>query len=160
SMLEFIKAGQFDRVVLLASSDAALRTDALIDGPQIRSISLNSRDEQLVARLQALSLDEFGERPNKAKDLDMAARESSLKTALKQLHAAGIARPLLSMCQDADIPVLALVSLVNEGDNIPDAIVLANAANAALDIASNTHQWCPPQSWKWLVPSSAPAELY
>ncbi|KAJ2735025.1 hypothetical protein IW152_001870 [Coemansia sp. BCRC 34962] len=160
SMLEFIKAGEFDRVVLLTSSDAALRTDALIDGPQIRSISVNCDDRVLIDKLQALSLTDFGHRQGMAIDDNMDSKESLLAGILKQLHAAGIARPLLDMCQGAGIPVLALVSLVNEGDNISDAITIANAANAALGIATNIDQWHPPQSWQWLMPDNVPSELF
>ncbi|KAJ2506310.1 hypothetical protein IWW47_001642 [Coemansia sp. RSA 2052] len=158
SILEFIKASEFDRVVLLTSSDAALRTDALIDGPQIRSISINSDDKTLVDKLRALSLTDFGHSPLIGDS--MASKESSLAGALKQLHAAGIARPLLDKSQGAGVPVLALVSLVNEGDNIADAVMLANAANAALGIAADVDQWRPPQSWQWLMPDSVPTELF
>ncbi|KAJ1820491.1 hypothetical protein LPJ60_003178 [Coemansia sp. RSA 2675] len=160
SMLEFIKAGEFDRVVLLTSSDAALRTDALIDGPQIRSISVNCDDRILIDKLQALSLTDFGHRQGVAIGDSMNSKELSLAGVLKQLHAAGIARPLLDMCQDAGIPALALVSLVNEGDNIADAIMIANAVNAVLGLATNVDQWRPPQSWQWIMPDSVPSELF
>ncbi|KAJ2746521.1 hypothetical protein GGI20_001296 [Coemansia sp. BCRC 34301] len=160
SMLEFIKTGEFDRVVLLTSSDAALRTDALIDGPQIRSITINGDDRVPVDKLQALSLADFGHRVQVAARDDMASKEPTLSDVLRQLHAAGIARPLLDKCQGAGVPVLALVSLVNEGDNIADAIMLANAANAALSIATDVDQWRPPQGWQWLMPDSVPTELF
>ncbi|KAJ2883526.1 hypothetical protein IWW38_005536, partial [Coemansia aciculifera] len=157
-----INASEFDRAVLLTSSDAALRTDALIDGPQIRSISVNSDGKVLVDKLHALSLTDFAQRGTQAAAIedDMASMESSLTGILRQLHAAGIARPLLGMCQGAGVPVLALVSLINKGNNIADAITLANAANAALDIATDVDQWRPPWIWKWCMPDSVPTELF
>ncbi|KAJ2547082.1 hypothetical protein EV175_005358 [Coemansia sp. RSA 1933] len=150
-MVDFIKTHGFAQVVLLTSSDAALRADALIDGPQIRSLAVNWQDEALAERLQALSLGEF------------AATQTESKRATKsltQLHSSGIAKPLLSLCEKEGIQVVALISLVNEGDNIPDAIMLANAANAALDIANSLDQWRPPRTWEWLMPANTPSSMF
>ncbi|KAI9505122.1 hypothetical protein GGI25_000372 [Coemansia spiralis] len=146
--VDFIKQGKFSRVVLLTSSDAALRGDALIDGPQIRSLSVNCQDEQLAERLQALSLSDFAQQT-----------ATSKQPTLSQLHSAGIARPLLSLCEREGIEVIALVSLVNEGDNIPDAILLANATNALLGLSS-LDQWHPPKSWAWLMPANTPSFMF
>ncbi|KAJ1726629.1 hypothetical protein LPJ61_005057 [Coemansia biformis] len=151
-LMDFIAQGDFAKVVLLTSSDAALRADALIQGPQIRSLTVNWQDDELASQLQALSLG----------PLDVAGETGTgPKEPLKQLHAAGAAKHLLRLCQATDIPVVALVALVNEGDNVPDAIGLANAANALLDIAPGAAQWRPPQSWQWLSgPVNPPGELY
>ncbi|KAJ2635752.1 hypothetical protein GGF40_003411 [Coemansia sp. RSA 1286] len=152
-LLEYIKSGGFSRVVVLASSDAALRTDALIDGSQIRTLSANCLDEELAARLKTLSL---GELSAESRNTD------GLKLTLKRLHSAGVTRPLVELCDQAGIPTFAMVSFVNEGDNIPDAIDLANAANAVLGVAAGSEvlQWRPPHSWQWLMPSAVPDELF
>ncbi|KAJ1668335.1 hypothetical protein IW140_000362 [Coemansia sp. RSA 1813] len=151
-MVDFIKAHRFARVVLLTSSDAALRADALIDGPQIRSLAVNCQDEALVERLQALSLSEFvphGQTETKC-----------FPDSLTQLHSSGIAKPLLRLCEKEGIQVVALISLVSEGDNVPDAIMMANAVNAALDIASGLAQWRPPKTWEWLMPANTPTSMF
>ncbi|KAJ2713179.1 hypothetical protein H4R19_002381 [Coemansia spiralis] len=149
-LVEFIRQGEYARVLLLTSSDAALRPDALIEGPQIRSLAVNWPDEELAARLQELSLGPLG-----------AASMAKEEEPLKQLHSAGAAKHLLRLLRDTDIPVVALVALVNEGDNVPDAVRLASAANALLEIVPGAENWRPPQSWQWLSgPASPPSELY
>ncbi|KAJ2727078.1 Proteasome assembly chaperone 2 [Coemansia sp. Benny D115] len=154
-MLDFIRQNEIARVVVLASSDAALRTDSLIDGSQIRSLAVNwSVDDGLVDRLQAMSLDDFA---------IGSGRSDVLKTKLKQLHSAGVTRPLLELCEQEGIPTLALVSLVSEGDNVPDGIALASATNASLGLATLAEiaQWRPPRGWEWLMSGNiAPRELY
>ncbi|KAJ2763642.1 Proteasome assembly chaperone 2, partial [Coemansia nantahalensis] len=148
-LVDFIRQGEFARVVLLASSDAALRPDALIEGPQIRLLAVNWPDEELAGRLQELSLGLLG------------APSAAKQEPLKQLHAAGAAKHLLRLLGDTSIPTVALVALVSEGDNVPDAIRLASAANALLEIAPGATGWRAPQSWQWLRgPADPPSELY
>ncbi|KAJ1941134.1 hypothetical protein GGF37_003685 [Kickxella alabastrina] len=151
-IMEYIKDGGFARVVVLASSDAALRTDALIDGSQIRTLAFNWDDDNLANRMQALSLS----------NLATGEGQSALAAPLDQIHAAGVTRPLLKLCEQAGVPTFAMVSLVNEGDNVPDAIMLANAANAALGVAAagDIAHWLPPRSWECLMPTSVPSELF
>ncbi|KAJ2807265.1 hypothetical protein H4R20_001353 [Coemansia guatemalensis] len=154
-VMDFIGQGEFSKVVLLTSSDAALRADALIDGPQIRSLAINWQDELLASRLQALSLGPL------SLSAGITTSETTAQVPLDQLHAAGISKHLLRLCQTTKIPVLSLVALANEGDNVPDAINLANATNALLELAPNAKQWCPPRSWEWLMaPGMAPSELF
>ncbi|KAJ2779942.1 hypothetical protein H4R18_003722 [Coemansia javaensis] len=150
-LLAFIQAARFARVVLLASSDAALRPDALIHGAQIRSLTVNwPGDGELAARLRALALDPL-----------RAPRGAQDPEPLKQLHAAGVAKRLLALCGPAGVPVVALVALASEGDNVPDAVRLANAANALLEIAPADVRWRPPRSWQWLAGPGGPRpELY
>ncbi|KAI8325978.1 hypothetical protein GQ54DRAFT_161397 [Martensiomyces pterosporus] len=157
-IVEFIKSGGFDRVILLASSDAALRADALISGPQIRTLTVNWSDEDLVSKFRDLSLNDLAD--THAGDAADTDRSEALKKSLKQLHSAGITRPLLERCLEEGVPVAACVSLVNEGDNVPDAIMLANAVNAALELLSGVAQWQPPRSWEWLMPSNTPTEMF
>ncbi|KAJ2083151.1 hypothetical protein H4R24_001064 [Coemansia sp. RSA 988] len=154
-VMDFIIQGEFNKVVLLTSSDAALRVDALIDGPQIRSLAINWQDEQLASRLQTLSLGPL------SLPAGMTTSETAAQVPLGQLHASGIAKHLLRLFQATKIPVLSLVALANEGDNVPDAINLANATNALLELAPNAKQWSPPRSWEWLMaPDMAPSELF
>ncbi|KAJ2762857.1 hypothetical protein H4S06_000421 [Coemansia sp. BCRC 34490] len=155
-MVDFIKSHEFAQVVLLTSSDAALRGDALIDGPQIRSLAVNCHDEALAERLQALSLGELAPHSQ----LQSKVGTEGPTAQLAQLHSSGIAKPLLRLCESEGIQVVALVALVNEGDNIPDAITMANATNAALEITSGLDQWRPPKTWEWLMPASTPTSMF
>ncbi|KAJ1861661.1 hypothetical protein LPJ73_000966 [Coemansia sp. RSA 2703] len=152
-LVDYIKSSGFARVVVLTSSDAVLRTDALIDGSQIRTLTVNMTDDDIAQRLQDMSL---GEQFGYTED------GSSLSKSLKQLHSAGVTRPLLELCDKEGISALAFISLVNEGDNVPDAISLANTVNAALEIAAGNEvgQWVPPKSWQCLMPTKIPEELF
>ncbi|KAJ2304527.1 hypothetical protein IWW55_002382 [Coemansia sp. RSA 2706] len=154
-IMQFIQASEFDKVVLLTSSDAALRVDEMIDGPQIRALTVNWEDQALASRLLSLALSPLcaGRTAGISPGLD--------QLPLKHLHASGVAKPLLKLCQESKVPVVALVALVFEGDNVPDAINMANATNALLELVPFTEQWVPPRSWQWLMaPTSAPTELF
>ncbi|KAJ2119468.1 hypothetical protein GGH19_000116 [Coemansia sp. RSA 1807] len=152
-LMDFIELGSFSRVIVLTSSDAALRGDAMIDGPQIRSLTVNCEDV-LANKLRELSLSSLGS------GYAQTTKDSEA-LPLKHLHAAGVAKPLLKLCQAAKLPVIALVALVFEGDNVHDAINLANATNSLLDIVPTTQKWCPPQSWQWLMAANnAPSEMF
>lgn len=160
-LTEFIKQAEFGRVVVLASSDAALRGDAMLSrggSTQVYSLTVGgggSEQQRLLDKLQRLSLTDLG--------CTAESDSSSLDKVLKQqLHSSGAARMLLKMCHDQNVPAVALVSMVNEGDNVPDSVVLANVTNAVFDIAKDAKQWKPPRSWEWLTPSSStiPLELF
>ncbi|KAJ2358107.1 hypothetical protein IWW50_001372 [Coemansia erecta] len=154
-IMQFIEQGGFSRVILLTSSDAALRVDELIDGPQMRAITVNWEDQALAARLQSMALGPLC--PSQA----VGISAGSELLPLKQLHAAGVAKPLLKLCQASKVPVVALVALVYEGDNVHDAINMANAVNALLEIVPAAEKWSPPKSWQWLMAADgAPRELF
>ncbi|KAJ2159391.1 hypothetical protein GGF46_003055 [Coemansia sp. RSA 552] len=153
-MMDFIKQQEFGRVVLLTSSDAAFRQDELIDGPQIRSLAVNWSDDELATRLKKLSLGSLAPATH-------AGSSPAQQLPVKQLYSSGIAKELLRLGQMSDVPIIALVALVYEGDNVPDAISMATAANALLEIDPAIKRWVPPHSWKWLMaPGSAPSELF
>ncbi|KAJ1740070.1 hypothetical protein H4R22_002991 [Coemansia sp. RSA 1290] len=141
---EFIELAGFHKVVLLTSSDAALRADKLIDNESnIWTLTVNCKSE-LVGGMQSLALS-----------------PSDGQNGVESLHSAGVAKPLLRLCQDMQLPVVVLAALVYEGDNVPDAINLANATNRMLDILPATQQWRAPMSWQWLMaPSNVPAQLF
>ncbi|KAJ1932376.1 hypothetical protein FBU59_006391 [Linderina macrospora] len=152
-LIEFIQQAGFAKVMLLASSDAALRNDKLIDGPQIRTISVG--EDELTARFRALSVTDLHNAPSGEDGC------GALKGALAHLHSAGVTKHLARLCLDAGVPLTACVSLVNEGDNVPDAVMMANAVNSALELMTDrTAQWRPPRSWEWLMPSNTPAEMF
>ncbi|KAJ1960909.1 hypothetical protein GGI12_003545 [Dipsacomyces acuminosporus] len=157
-MVDYIKEAQFGRVVLLASSDAALRTDELIDGPPIRTLSVNWDDDDLISRFRNLMSGD-PDSGSKEEDEEKSVKDV-LKRSLKQLHSAGITRPLLELCLEEGVPVATLVAMVNEGDNVQDALVLASAVHYSVLLETGALEWQQPKSWEWLMPNNAPSELF
>ncbi|KAJ2841726.1 hypothetical protein IWW36_006160, partial [Coemansia brasiliensis] len=99
-LVEFIKQGEFAKVVLLTSSDAALRADKMIDNASnICTLAISCKsDDELVLGLQSLALNPLHEQSNEME-------------SLQQLHSAGVAKPFLRLCQEAQLPVVVLVAL-------------------------------------------------
>ena len=79
----------------------------------------------------------------------------------------GIARRLHSLCQEQGIAILTLVLFAMEGDNAPDAIFLANVANAIFKVHIPTEQqiqsgegWKFPKSWDSLYGNTYHEDMY
>ncbi|KAG0238703.1 Proteasome assembly chaperone 2 [Actinomortierella wolfii] len=69
----------------------------------------------------------------------------------------GFARRLHSLCQEAGVAIITLVTFAMEGDNAPDAIFLANVFNAVFKVHVPTAEqvqagegWKYPKSWNSL----------
>ncbi|GJJ76436.1 proteasome assembly chaperone 2 [Entomortierella parvispora] len=79
----------------------------------------------------------------------------------------GIARRFHSLCQEQGIAILTLVLFAMEGDNAPDAIFLANVANAILNVHVPTQEqimsgegWKFPKSWDSLYGNTHHEDMY
>jgi len=79
----------------------------------------------------------------------------------------GIARRLHSLCQEQGVAILTLVLFAMEGDNAPDAIFLANVANAIFSVHVPTQQqildgegWKFPKSWDSLYGNTHHEDMY
>ena len=61
--------------------------------------------------------------------------------------------PLLRACRGAGVPAAALLAFVSEGDNVADAVLLADAARGAVPglapaVGGAAAQWRQPVSWQ------------
>ncbi|XP_064477017.1 proteasome assembly chaperone 2-like [Ornithodoros turicata] len=79
----------------------------------------------------------------------------------------GITRSLLEKCVSDAIPVVLLLLYCSEGDNTPDAILLADRLNEWLHLCpvessggGQTGVWQTPVSWSMLFGSGPPTTIY
>lgn len=136
TLLPFIDANKFKQVVILGSSNAALRPEH----PGQASVQLFS--ESLADQLSGLSLN----------------AESPVHPTPKELPESGIVLDILKTIS----PSLAIVAFAYEGDNFGDAENLATHAAQVLNAPQQ--QWVRPISWKRAygkdVPLGAEEGLY
>ncbi|KAJ3366442.1 Proteasome assembly chaperone 2 [Allomyces javanicus] len=128
ALVEWIKTVGFARVVLVASSDAAFRTDTLIEGtPSFRVITVPG--EHAVP----------SDLPVKRLEPDFA--DGKLKGSANLSHLLASAKAGLA----PQIPVTALVVFTLEGDNLQDTLMTYQHLSKLLDLPTNTRF---PLSWQ------------
>ncbi|KAI9183344.1 hypothetical protein H9P43_004261 [Blastocladiella emersonii ATCC 22665] len=126
------------RIVVLASADAAYRSDHLIEGtPSFRQFALGTGGTDDTTPSSALFA-------SAAKPLEPEHRSGLLRGA-------GILAPLVAVAGKAGIPTDVLVTFTLEGDNLPDTMMVWSKVHAALGLADAARQPRVPASW---------AELY
>ncbi|XP_032826998.2 proteasome assembly chaperone 2 isoform X1 [Petromyzon marinus] len=155
-MLDWVEAGGFSRVVILSSSFAHMRTDKQLVGPPYRfllSPSLEATERPVVEALGWTQLEPSEVIPGLGGPPELAIPGGGLS---KGLFLDGSARGL---------PVAVLLAFCSEGDNIPDALALADRLQQWLRLADvaegeSTPRWKTPSSWKMLFGGEIPPSLF
>eukprot|EP00656_Telonema_subtile_P012193 TRINITY_DN16126_c0_g1_i1.p2 TRINITY_DN16126_c0_g1~~TRINITY_DN16126_c0_g1_i1.p2 ORF type:complete len:121 (+),score=15.47 TRINITY_DN16126_c0_g1_i1:421-783(+) len=65
---------------------------------------------------------------------------------------------LLSAMTEASIPAAALIAICYEGDNTPDAFMMARTLSSPLELGEDI-EWKPPPSWTHIRGAPLPREL-
>ncbi|PVV02228.1 hypothetical protein BB560_003325 [Smittium megazygosporum] len=163
-ILDFFKQNNFKNLIVLSSSNASFVDDSVLSGSRSTSFSvglehkstfisylescgisnkaLSFRENSKLASsdFSKLKISEelqsnINENPEFVESLNTNLTSNSiLKQTLESVHDTGILKHLITCCINQHIPMDALVMFVNEGDNIPEAILFANLLNSALNI--------------------------
>lgn len=106
---------------------------------------------------------------NKLEKQDPVTHEQSSHGVLL-MPGSGITRSLLEKCVSDEIPVVLLLVYCSEGDNTPDAILLADRLNEWLHLCQplkdgeercgRTGPWQTPISWSLLFGNTPPTGIY
>ena len=153
----------FSKIIMLASSDSALRTDEQINGylPLYTQFDISPRFQVLHVRdpnpnaqsdvaekMEKLTL-------SKASELTESPTTSvqgpSGETKEKRFPASGYLRNFLRMAEDdkySKREVTALVMFAAEGDNSEDAKDMASVVAKSVDV--EVAEWKTPKSWEGL----------
>ncbi|XP_076032265.1 proteasome assembly chaperone 2 [Oratosquilla oratoria] len=132
-------------VVVLASCHSYERLDNQITGLQLHYVTAN------VSSKTTEELKDIG-----PKELEL--REDDRGDKQRILPGAGFLKHLLEIC---DLPVVALIKFVHEGDNIPDAFMLADYLNVWKKLKKNRDEsWKVPFSWQNMFGGPAPLGIY
>ncbi|KAG0050461.1 Proteasome assembly chaperone 2 [Gryganskiella cystojenkinii] len=196
NLVQFIRDSEFDQVLLLASADGARRIDSqLRSGTPVRYITSPALPKSLIETIGGLGLQHLERVPatdEEKRDALIHSQQQHLQAAssgltervqgiqleeeqasqrvlekVPRIPNGGIARRLHSLCQEQGIAILTLVLFAMEGDNAPDAIFLANVANAIFKVHIPTEQqiqagegWKFPKSWDSLYGNTHHEDMY
>jgi proteasome assembly chaperone 2 len=133
------------KFIILGSLDGSFRRDDQLQGPQLR-YWVASNNEELVkfcsetAGLRCLEEEWFADKP--------------LEERLTPPW------PVVKACENAKVPCAAILAFVLEGENIPDAVDVANAAVKVVPAlgagAGGGEGWKQPPSWKYAFGGARP----
>lgn len=172
-LAEWIKLQQFNRVVIATSSSAEERLDRQIQGPQFRFVASPKIEEQFGDMFRNFyHWEELEKRVSfpAPSSIDMPEKEG------RELYipGGGIAKSLYEdLCND--VPVAICLMFCAEGDNIAEAIELANRLNRWLGLilfhsrsiggadeeaVVKYTQWKIPVSWKLFFGSKFDQTLF
>lgn len=149
----------FGKVVVLGSVPAALRRDAdLAAGTSLCYAACNEALGELAVQHGCLALD--------VRHMGILFTSVSHICAQEALFAAEMPSvqpfPLLAAARHASLPLLALMTFASEGDNVPDAVQLADCAARVVGVFDDATphvgalgeglggRWVAPPSWSHL----------
>jgi len=143
ALVSWAQSAGIAKVLILGSLDGSFRRDDQLQGSQLR-YWVAGNDEDLVkscsstAGLSCLGEEWFADKP--------------LEDRLTPPW------PLVKACGSANLPCASILAFVLEGENIPDAVNVANAAVQVVPAigAEPTQGWKQPPSWKYAFGNAKP----
>ncbi|XP_054840675.1 proteasome assembly chaperone 2 isoform X2 [Eublepharis macularius] len=160
TLLSWVKSCRFAKVVLLSSSHAYQRNDH-----QLRTTSLR----YLLSPAVPKPVQDLMQRLN-WRELERVAAFPGVNDDEKVFHipGGGITKLLFTESCSKGIQMVVLLKFCSEGDNIPDALVLADYLNEWLQVttyqsgcsSAQSSKWKMPSSWKLLFGSGLPPALF
>jgi len=146
-LLNFIIEKQFRETITLASSHAHERIDSQLEGDQFRylvSAKSMTSDHGLFSMLGWLSLEHRDSHDDRDKDVN------------PYIPGGGFARQLFLLAKPRRVNVMVFLVFCSEGDNVPEAFLLANRCNAWLQLIEGERpNWRVPSSWSALFGNPA-----
>lgn len=129
---EWIKEKNFYQVVIIGSTFSHERLDFQMQGSPFRIVVMDSLRDRAGNTFSELGWNAMESRPG----LIASGEGGDFNTGLSSLFVpgSGIAKPLLEALKDK--PVLLFVMFCSEGDNVPDAIAMAQHLNGWVNIIS------------------------
>jgi len=149
-LVEFIKEKQFGRVLLLCSTHSHERIDTQLRGDQFRFVATSAflampSSEEMMARLRWVELEKRERRD-----------DNYVTDVNPYLPGGGISKQFVLACQRENLPAIALIVFCSEGDNVPEAFLLANRLNDLTQIVEGQKaNWRIPGSWSALFGNPA-----
>ncbi|KAF9952231.1 Proteasome assembly chaperone 2 [Mortierella alpina] len=136
-----------------------------------RKEAMIRRQEHHITQHQPSSGSSAATLAERVEDITLDAEQEEQQAVLEKIPRipnGGIARRLHSLCQEQGIAILTVVLFAMEGDNAPDAVFLANVANAILKIHTPTQEqlaqgegdWKFPKSWDSLYGNTYHQDMY
>jgi len=131
---KFITEFQFSKLIVLTSCHAYERSDQQIDGPALRYLASPALQETCQDEFKMLDWKKLEER-----SIGYGERELFLPGS-------GFAKDLFRESCEKSLPVAMLMIFCSEGDNIPEAKLLADYLNQWKQITKESGSWKAPNS--------------
>ncbi|KAM6455876.1 proteasome assembly chaperone 2 isoform 2-T2 [Liasis olivaceus] len=158
-LLSWVKNCEFSKIVLLSSSHAYQRNDQQLHGTALRyliSPAVEKTVRDVLERLSGSELEQISTFPGVNDD------------KIFYIPGGGITKLLFAESCSEGIPLVVLLKFCSEGDNIPDALALADYLNESLQLIApqssssqaKSSRWKIPSSWKLLFGSGLPSSLF
>ena len=160
-LLAWCKEVHITRVVGLTSSFAHERNDKQLTGSCFRYIKICQLQMSILYRYMATSGIDLGTeftRLEERKTYPGLQPDEEAPDAFF-LPGSGVAKNLISMCQESQIEGVVLSKFCEEGDNSTDGIQLADHLNKWASWVEGEKYKVPP-SWDHLFGPPAPVEMY
>ncbi|XP_062845199.1 proteasome assembly chaperone 2 [Trichomycterus rosablanca] len=155
-VVSWIKSSGFAKTVLLSSSHAYQRDDRQILGSPLRYLLTPALREQVTA-LEQLGWTEM----EKISAFPGVMDSDSQRLCIP---GGGVTKALYTDCCTEGVSMAVMLLFCSEGDNVPDAIALANHLNDWLHLldppAQGSVPWRIPSSWKLLFGSGVPPTIF
>jgi len=147
-LVDFIKEMRFSQTMILSSSHAHERIDTQLRGDQFRFLSSSSFLEAPLSEvLSTLGWTRLETREN---------RDDYGKDVNPYMPGGGLAKQMFQLCQKESVPVSVLLVFCSEGDNVPEAFLLANRLNDLAKLLDGQRpNWRIPSSWSALFGNPA-----
>ncbi|OQR73529.1 proteasome assembly chaperone 2-like [Tropilaelaps mercedesae] len=147
-----MKEMNFRLVVMLASCLSQYRSPEDLKGGALHYLCGGAVDEKTRADVEAQGWQLFEKQ-------DPLKKCPCPEGGVFLMPGAGMARPIWDKCQTPlDVPVVMMLLYCSEGDNTPDALLLANSLNRWLRLAEKG--WRTPMSWSHLFGQGPPKGIY
>jgi len=160
-LLAFIREKELASTLFLSSCHAHERLDAQLSGDQFRYLATAAFCPRLPPATAALW-------SGTNKDRDCAASTDWIPLERRArgrdegaevdpfLPGGGLARRAFVLCEAEGVAAAVLLVFCSEGDNVPEALVLANRVNQLLEVVDETKpRWRIPGSWSALFGNQA-----
>ncbi|CAI5779773.1 Proteasome assembly chaperone 2 [Podarcis lilfordi] len=156
TLLSWVKSCSFAKIVLLSSSHAYQRNDQQLHGTSLRYLLSSAVEKAVGDQMQRLNRRELEQ---------TAAFPGVTDEKVFHIPGGGITKLLFTESCTKGIPMIVLLKFCSEGDNIPDALALADYLNEWLQLTANQVKVCQPtvnmescsspaKSSRWKIPSS------
>lgn len=149
----WMKEKRFKLVVMLASCLSQFRSPEELKGGALHYLCGDAVDSIRKQQVEAIGWKLFEKQ-------DPLTKRTDSEGGVYLMPGSGMARPILEKCMANEVPVVMLLLYCSEGDNSPDALLLADSVNRWLQLLTEKQGWKTPISWSHLFGQAAPKSIY
>jgi len=152
-LTNWMKQMNFKLIVMLASCLSQFRSPQELKTGALHYLCGEQVNEDSREAIESLGWKLFEKQ-------DPLTKKSDSEGGVFLMPGSGMARPILEKSFTKELPVVMLLLYCSEGDNTPDALLLANCVNKWLHLLPEKQTWKTPISWSHLFGQPPPNSIY